>query len=35
MGQSNFPHGFAHGVTIRGVPILNVYSGNVFWVTVS
>jgi len=30
---SNYPHGFSHGVTIRNVPILNTYSGNVFWVS--
>ena len=29
---SQFPGGFSNGVTIRGVPILNSYSGNVFWV---
>lgn len=29
---SQFPGGFANGVTIRGMPILNQYSGNVFWV---
>jgi len=31
--SSNYPHGFSHGVTIRNVPILNTYSGNVFWVS--
>ena len=32
MPISNFPNGFAQGVAIRGVPILNAYGGNVFWV---
>lgn len=32
MPISNFPQGFAHGVNIRGIPVLNTYSGNVFWV---
>jgi hypothetical protein len=30
---SSYPHGFAHGVAIRGVPVLNSYAGNVFWVS--
>lgn len=30
--NSNFPGGFANGVTVRGVPILNSYPGNIFWV---
>jgi hypothetical protein len=29
---SNFPGGFGKGVTIRGMNVLNSYSGNVFWV---
>lgn len=29
---SHYPHGFANGVAIRGVPIVNAYGGNVFWV---
>lgn len=29
---SNYPNGFLNGVTVKGVPILNSYSGNVFWV---
>lgn len=29
---SNFPNGFSQGVTIRGMPILNTYAGNVWWV---
>lgn len=32
MPVSNFPGGFAHGVNIRGLPLLNTYAGNVFWV---
>ncbi len=30
--MSNFPNGFASGLTVRGVPILNSYSGNIYWV---
>jgi hypothetical protein len=30
--MSNFPSGFAYGVNIRGVPLLNAYSGDTFWV---
>lgn len=30
--MSNFPNGFEHGVTIRGVPILNSYCGTVYYV---
>jgi hypothetical protein len=29
---SNYPNGFLHGVTIRGVPILQCNPGQVFWV---
>lgn len=29
---SNFPNGFRRGVSIGGLPLLNTYSGNVFWV---
>lgn len=29
---SNYPGGFANGVNIRGLPILNSYPGNIFWV---
>lgn len=32
MLMSNFNNGFANGVSIRGVPILNAHAGNVFWV---
>lgn len=32
MPASNFPGGFANGVTIRGVPLLTAYPGKVFWV---
>jgi hypothetical protein len=29
---SNYPHGFANGVTIRGIPLLQAHPGEVFWV---
>lgn len=32
MPHSNFPTGFANGITLRGVPIQNLYPGEVFWV---
>lgn len=32
MPASNYPNGFANGLMVRGVPILNTYAGNVFWV---
>lgn len=32
MPLSNYPNGFLNGVTIRGMPILNTYSGNVYYV---
>jgi hypothetical protein len=32
MPTSNYPGGFANGVSIRNVPVLNTYGGNVFWV---
>lgn len=32
MAVTNFPNGFAQGVTIRGVPILQTNPGKVFWV---
>lgn len=32
MPISNYPNGFSNGVNIRGVPLLNSYAGNVFWV---
>ena len=32
MPNTNFPDGFSHGVSILGMPILNMYSGDVFWV---
>lgn len=32
MPTSNFPGGFPHGVTIRGLPILQAQPGQVFWV---
>jgi len=30
--MTNFPNGFAHGLTIRGVPIHAAHPGEVFWV---
>ena len=30
--SSNFPNGFANGVTIRGVPLTITNPGEVFWV---
>lgn len=32
MPISNYPNGFANGVTIRGMPVLNSYPGNIYWV---
>lgn len=32
MPISNYPNGFNSGVAIRGMPVLNVHGGNVFWV---
>lgn len=32
MPISNYPSGFTGGVAIRGLPLLNSYGGNVFWV---
>lgn len=32
MAISNYPHGFVHGITIRGVPITMLHPGKVFWV---
>jgi len=32
MSFSNYPNGFANGVTIRGVPVLQAYPGQVYWV---
>ena len=31
-GRSNFPNGFAQGVTIRGLPLLQMHPGEVFYV---
>lgn len=33
MPSSNYPNGFANGVTIRGVPLLQTNPGKVFWVS--
>ncbi len=30
--SSNYPNGFASGVTIRGIPLLQLHPGEVFWV---
>jgi len=30
---SHYPHGFSHGVSIRGVPIVSTRTGNVFYVS--
>lgn len=32
MTLSSFPNGFAQGVAIQNMPLLNTYSGTVFWV---
>lgn len=32
MPISNYPNGFANGVTIRGIPITQMHPGEVFWV---
>jgi len=32
MPISNYPNGFSGGVSVRGLPVLNTYGGNVFWV---
>lgn len=32
MPTSNFPHGFAGGLTVRGMPLLQTHPGYVFWV---
>ncbi len=32
MAGSHYPNGFSGGVSIRGLPILNTYGGNLFWV---
>lgn len=33
MPATNYPHGFANGVTLRGVPILQTHPGRVFWLS--
>jgi hypothetical protein len=33
MTMSNYQNGFAGGVSIRGMPVLNTYANNVFWVS--
>lgn len=32
MPISNYPKGFANGVAIQGLPLLNTYAGNIWWV---
>ncbi len=32
MGISHYPNGFANGVSILGMPVLNAYAGDVYWV---
>lgn len=32
MPISNFPGGFSGGVSIQGIPVLNTYPGQIFWV---
>lgn len=32
MPMSHYPNGFKSGVSVRGMPVLNSYGGNVFWV---
>lgn len=32
MKHSNFPSGFANGLTVRGIPLLTAYPGEIFWV---
>lgn len=32
MGYTNYPNGFLNGLTVKGVPVLNTYAGNIFWV---
>jgi hypothetical protein len=32
MAVSNYPHGFANGISVRGVPLLSAHPGMVFWV---
>ena len=32
-GFTNFPGGFAYGITIRGIPILQAQPGSVYWVS--
>lgn len=32
MPITNYPNGFAGGVAINGLPVLNTYAGNVYWV---
>ncbi len=33
MNISNYPAGFLNGVLIRGIPIVNTYSGRIYWVS--
>ena len=33
MPITNFPKGFADGISVRGIPLLSLYPGKVFWVS--
>jgi hypothetical protein len=33
MLMSNYPNGFANGITIRGIPVTQAHPGKVFWVS--
>ena len=35
MSMTNFPQGFANGLSVRGMPLLQMQPGNVFWVNAS
>jgi hypothetical protein len=31
-GMTNFPGGFANGLSVRGMPLVQTQTGKVFWV---
>ena len=31
--MSNYPNGFANGISVRGMPLLSAYPGKVYWVS--
>lgn len=33
MATSNYPNGFANGVSVRGIPLVQTHPGKVFWVS--